>query len=283
MSTRKFYAAAVLLGLASTGCTPPPNGTATLPAPASESGPEPDAHDALVQYSLITSLAAGDYADGTPLRDMLADGDFGIGTFDQLAGELILLDGKVFQALADGSVRPADMTGSTPFSAVTFFKEDGRLPDVHVTTLQHLDELLDTSLPRRNSPYAIRIDGQFDRVTLRSVPAQSEPYPPLVDVVKKQSVWDRSNVKGTMIGFRCPSWVGTLNVPGYHWHFLSDDQTVGGHVLGCEFKAATVQYDECDSLLVRVPKSRKFDAFNADEIKKQDINTIERQRTGTEK
>jgi acetolactate decarboxylase len=236
-----------------------------------------------VQYSLITSLAAGDYADGTPLREMLVDGDFGIGTFDQLDGELILLEGKVFQALADGKVRPADPDGSTPFSAVTFFNEDGRMGDFSAATLQHLDEMLDERLPRRNSPYAIRIDGEFEQLTLRSVPAQSTPFPPLVDVVKHQSVWEKTNVKGTLVGFRCPSWVGTLNVPGYHWHFLSDDRTVGGHVLGCRFQGATLRYDECGSILIRVPKSKRFDAFDADAIKKQDINVIERQRAGAEK
>jgi hypothetical protein len=30
------------------------------------------------------------------------------------------------------------------------------------------------------------------------------------------------------VGVRSPAWVGGLNVPGYHWHFLSDDRTVGG-------------------------------------------------------
>jgi len=275
----------VMLVTAGGGCSPPPPAVVPPrePAATTSAQPETKAKDALVQYSLITALAAGDYTEGTPLREMLADGDFGIGTFNQLEGELILLDGKVFQALADGKVRPADLEGSTPFSAVTFFDEDGRMEDVSAATLQHLDELLDDRLPHRNSPYAVRIDGDFDQLTLRSVPAQSEPFPLLVDVVKRQSVWEKTNVRGTLVGFRCPSWVGTLNVPGYHWHFLSDDRTVGGHVLGCVFRGATVRYDECGSLLIRVPKSKRFESFNAGDVKAQDINVIERQRAGEEK
>jgi len=264
--------------VASTGCAP-----ATFAEKEAAASKDAIADDSLVQYSLITALAAGDYADGVSLREMLSDGDFGIGTFDQLEGELILLDGKVFQALADGTVKEPDLKRSTPFAAVTFFQEDGRMADLSVATLQHLDELLDERLPRRNSPYAVRIDGMFDQLTLRSVPAQSEPFPPLVEVVKTQAVWETKNVRGTMIGFRCPSWVGTLNVPGYHWHFLSDDRKSGGHVLGCQFQKATLTYDECESLLIRIPQSKRFDTFNAAEIKKADIDVIERQRAGDEK
>ncbi|WP_197454017.1 acetolactate decarboxylase [Caulifigura coniformis] len=261
--------------VASAGCAPAPLTVEGNQAAASK---EAVADDSLVQYSLITALAAGDYADGVSLRDMLADGDFGIGTFDQLEGELILLEGKVFQALADGTVKEPDPNRSTPFAAVTYFQEDGRMDDLSVATLQHLDELLDDRLPRRNSPYAVRIDAMFDQLTLRSVPAQSEPFPPLVEVVKTQAVWEKKSVRGTMIGFRCPTWVGTLNVPGYHWHFLSDDRKSGGHVLGCQFQKATLTYDECESLLIRIPESKRFDAFNAAEIKKTDIDVIERQR-----
>lgn len=239
--------------------------------------------DALVQFSLISALASGDYSDGAPLSQVLAGGDFGIGTFDRLDGELIVLEGKIYQALADGAVRSADMAGSTPFAAVTFFNEDGRIENLTAATLEDLDAQLDRQLPRANSPYAIRIDADLRELTLRSVPSQVPPFPPLVEVVKQQSTWKRNNVRGTLIGFRCPTWVGTLNVSGYHWHFLSEDRQFGGHVLGCEFRDGLTRYDECESVLIQIPRSKGFDAFRPDEIKKQDINVIERQRAQTER
>jgi acetolactate decarboxylase len=237
------------------------------------------ADDALVQFSLLSALAAGDYGDGASLRDVLASGDFGIGTFDRLDGEMIVLDGKMYQAQSDGSIRPADLSSSTPFAAVTKFSADGRLEKLSATSLDDLDKQLDAALARRNSPYALRLEAEFSKLTLRSVPAQSPPFRPLVEVVKEQSTWDHHNVRGTLIGFRCPSWIGTLNVPGYHWHFLSDDLHLGGHVLNCEFADGSLQFDECTSVVIHLPQSKQFDKFDAGRINDSDINKIERQRT----
>ncbi len=95
-----------------------------------------------------------------------------------------------------GVVRSADLGGSTPFAAVTFFNEDGRIENLTAATLEDLDAQLDRQLPRANSPYAIRIDADLRELTPRSVPAQVPPFPPLVEVVKQQSTWKRSNVRG---------------------------------------------------------------------------------------
>lgn len=266
----------VIVTAFSLGCSPP-----SQPAPINRSARpvESLSEDALVQFSLLSALATGDYADGAPLRTVLAAGDFGIGTFDRLDGEMIVLEGAMYQALVDGTVRAADVAGTTPFAAVTYFNEDGRVDNLAAATLEDLDRQLDLRLPRRNSPYAIRIDGEFRELTLRSVPAQSPPFQPLVDVVKRQATWRRRDVRGTLVGLRCPAWIGTLNVSGYHWHFLSDDRTIGGHVLGCEFQNLTLRFDECTSIVIHVPQTAEFDKFDANQIKNQDINQIERQRT----
>jgi len=257
------------------GCSP-----ATNQAPIGERADvaEVKADDALVQFSLVAALAAGDYAGGAPLRQVLRGGDFGVGTFSRLDGEMIVLDGKIYQALADGTVRAANLEGTTPFAAVTFFNEDGRSDNFSAATLNDLDEQLDRKLPRRNVPYAIRIDGEFTELTLRSVPAQAAPFPPLVDVVKHQSVRQHRHVRGSLVGLRCPAWMGTLNVSGYHWHFLSDDRSIGGHVFGCELKTGSLRFDECTSIVIQLPQSREFDEFDAEKIQKHDIDAIERQR-----
>jgi acetolactate decarboxylase len=257
------------------GCSPP---TQPLPASNNAKPAEVTVDDALVQFSLLSTLAAGDYVDGTPLRHVLANGDFGVGTFNRLDGEMIVLDGRIYQALADGRIRPANLSGTTPFAAITFFSEDGRIENLTAKTLNDLDEQLDRQLPHLNAPYAIRIDGDFPEITLRSVPEQSPPFQPLVEVVKHQVTWQHHNLRGTLIGLRCPSWIGTLNVSGYHWHFLSDDRTIGGHVLACELQTGLLRFDECTSLVIHLPQSDKFHEFKAGEVNEQDIDQIERQR-----
>jgi acetolactate decarboxylase len=257
------------------GCAPsPPRSTPT----ADVSLRTPAADDALVQFSVLAALAADDYTNGASLTQVLAAGDFGLGTFDRLDGEMIVLDGKMYQALADGTVLPADLASTTPFAAVTFFSEDGRLEKLSAATLTHLEEQIDRHLPRRNSPYALRLAGEFTHLTLRSVPAQSPPFRPLVEVVKDQNTWQHHNVRGTLIGLRCPSWMGTLNVSGYHWHFLSEDQKIGGHVLACQFERSTLRYDECTSIDIRIPQSTSFDQFDIHDVTQQDVEKIERQR-----
>jgi acetolactate decarboxylase len=234
--------------------------------------------DSLVQFSLLSALAADNYDGGAPLLDVLASGDFGLGTFNRLDGEMVVLDGKIYQALADGTVRVAKLDGTTPFAAVTFFNEDGRIENLAATTMDDLDQQLDRKLPRRNSPYAIRIAGEFAELTLRSVPAQSPPFQPLTEVVKHQATWQRHNLRGTLIGFRYPAWIGTLNVSGYHWHFLSDDHKTGGHVLACEFQRGSLRFDECTSVIIHIPQSKEFDGFDAHKVTERDVDEIERQR-----
>jgi acetolactate decarboxylase len=236
--------------------------------------------EALVQFSLLAALAADDYTSGPPLRRVLEAGDFGIGTFHNLDGEMIVLDGEIYQALADGTVHVADREITTPFAAVTFFGDDGRIDNLKAATLADLDSHLDRKLPRPNSPYALRIDGDFKALTLRSVPAQKRPFRPLVEVVKDQSTWQRTNMRGTLVGLRCPEWMSDVNVAGYHWHFLSDDKKTGGHVLACEFDNGSLQFDECSTIVIHIPNTPEFDHFNAGEVSDEDIETIERQRTG---
>lgn len=171
--------------------------------------------DELVQFSLLSALAAGDYAGGAPLRQVLQYGDFGVGTFDRLDGEMILLDGQIFQVLADGKVVPRDGAGASPFATVTFFEADGKLDEVAATSLTELDHQLDRRVPDPKRPVAFKVTGEFAELTLRSAPPQKPPYRPLAEVIDQQQVWARQNVRGTLIGVRCPAWMGTINVRSF--------------------------------------------------------------------
>lgn len=234
--------------------------------------------DELVQFSLLSALAAGDYGGGVPLSQVLKVGDFGVGTFDGLDGEMIVLHGEIFQVLADGTVAPRDGNGATPFATVTFFAADGTLDDVSAESLTELDETVDRRLPNDNRPCALRVTGEFAELTLRSAPPQKPPYRPLAEVIDQQRIWKRENVRGTLIGIRCPPWMGTLNVAGYHWHFLSDDHKIGGHVLDCKATGVDVAYDECSSVLIQLPASASFEAIDMSGVSEADVDKIERQR-----
>jgi acetolactate decarboxylase len=209
-------------------------------------------HGRISQVSVINALMIGRYEGVMPIPELLHCGDFGLGTLDHLDGELIVLDGRAYQVRGDGVVVEVDSERSTPFAIVTRFEPDRELPCPRVGSLSDLDARLDDALGEKNNFLAVRVDGRFAAITLRSVHRQEPPYRPLGDVVKGQSVWTHREVSGTLVGFRSPAWVDGLNVPGYHWHFLSDDRTVGGHVLDCRARVGRVQYVVCGDWLIKL-------------------------------
>ncbi|MGB6152245.1 MAG: acetolactate decarboxylase, partial [Pricia sp.] len=51
-------------------------------------------------------------------------------------------------------------------------------------------------------------------------------------------------VSGTIVGFYCPDFIGNINVKGFHFHFISDDKKLGGHVM--DFKTTQPLHVEVD-------------------------------------
>ena len=186
---------AVLVALA--GCT-------ALPAPTQE----------VTQISTYPALEKGLYDGDVTYAQLAQAGNFGIGTFDGMDGEMIALAGQFYQARSDGSVRRADKTLETPFATVTFFTAEQRLqPDEPLASYDQLKTYLARVAPPANRPYAIRIDGMFPYIKIRSVPRQSEPYPPLADVVAQQVTWERKDMRGTLVGYWFPEYLSALVAP----------------------------------------------------------------------
>ena len=232
--------------------------------------------DCLYQVSTIDALMAGLYDGSMTLGELKKHGDTGIGTFDKLDGEMVLLDGKVYQVKSDGSVSlPADSI-TTPFAAVTSLDIDKSAALDTEMNLVRLIQQLDTLAPSPNLFYVFRIDGEFKWVRTRSVPAQSKPYPMLVDVVAKQPTFEFGNVKGTLVALRCPYYVKGVNVPGYHFHFLNSDRSRGGHLLDCVLVKGTVQMDETTSMQLVLPESKEFRETRLDGATESDVHKVEK-------
>ncbi len=205
--------------------------------------------DILYQVSTLDALLAGDYSGRESIGELRSHGTFGLGTFDALDGEMIVLDGVVYRAAYDCSVQVVPDNGSTPFASVTYFENDDavqvaaglNLSEFSTSLLDHIDS---------RSFYAIKVKATFSEVTVRSVPRQVEPYPPLADVLPLQSVRVLTNVGGTLIGIYSPPYIGTMDSPGFHFHFITDDRTSGGHILGLETTACVADLDLTATLQV---------------------------------
>ncbi|OGN99362.1 MAG: alpha-acetolactate decarboxylase [Chloroflexi bacterium RBG_13_51_18] len=209
--------------------------------------------ETLTQISTIDAILNGVY-DGVVTYGVLKGyGDFGIGTFKALDGEMLAFDSVFYQIKADGIAYVVADEMETPFASMTFFDADysGNLPQgLDFTQLQ---EYLDSILPSENEFYAIKIEGTFSYMKTRSVPAQEKPYPPLVEVTKNQPVFEFENVAGTLVGFRSPPYVAGVNVPGYHLHFLTADKKAGGHVLDFIIEQADVAIDYTADFMMILP------------------------------
>ena len=232
--------------------------------------------DALFQVSTINALLAGVYDGEITFQELKQHGDFGIGTFNALDGEMIAIDGNFFQVKSDGIAYVVKDSEKTPFAAVTYFKPDKFFVLNNIRSFDQLEKQIDNVLPTKNIFYAIRIDGVFDYIKTRSVPKQKKPYPPLLEAVKHQTVFEYKNIKGTIAGLWCPSFVKELNVTGYHFHFIDEDRKAGGHLLECKFKEAKVFIDYTSSFYMVLPESSDFFRKDLQEGKEGQIHKIEK-------
>jgi alpha-acetolactate decarboxylase len=191
----------------------------------------------LYQYSIISALMEGVASSGISLSTLLSHGTYGLGTFRHLVGEMIVLDGQVYQMKSDGSVSaisdPSALASTiTPFAAVTRFAPT----TTRTCTLPSKDALhalLSSLLPdaAHNHFMAVRVTGVFARVTVRTVGGQTYPHEPLGDVGKHQASHSFEAVRGTVFGFRSPAYAQGLSVAGDHLHFITEDRLRGGHLL----------------------------------------------------
>jgi acetolactate decarboxylase len=208
----------------------------------------------LFQASTIGALLDGAFDGDLSFAELAEHGDLGLGTLNHLDGEMIAIDGEFFRADVDGDVTPVPPEEKTPFAVVTRFDPivEERLPAgerFHEELLAELDRLV----PEGVSSTAVRLDGRFGLVRARSVPRQTPPYRPLTEVVADQHVFELGEVEGTMLGFRFPTYVEGIEVPGYHLHFISADRSRGGHVLDSRSGELRVRIDPSDDLHVELP------------------------------
>jgi acetolactate decarboxylase len=200
-------------------------------------------NDTLFQISTINALMNGAYKGEMTFGDLKRYGDLGIGTFDGLDGEMIGLEGKFYQIKADGVAYPVPDSMTTPFAVVTPFEADKTVPMQDGMDYEGLQRYLDELIPDNSIFYAVKLEGTFKYIKTRSVPRQKEPYPPLIEVVKEQIIFEFHDIKGTIVGFRCPDSLKGINVPGYHLHFITADKKAGGHLLACQLQDGTIAID----------------------------------------
>lgn len=234
--------------------------------------------ETICQISLLQGLLLGDYYGSVSAAELKQKGDTGIGTFQNLNGEMIVLDGVVYRAAGDGTVEAVPDDEMIPFSNVTFFDADETQTISDIADYDSLRALLDEKVDTlgKNRFYMIRIDGTFPVMNVRSEYAQEEPYEPLAKVLEHdQTFFDYEDIEGTVVGLFCPEYMKDLNATGWHLHFLSADKTKGGHVLGLAVDDAELSWDYTDGFSMVLPDNEMFSGFDLTVDQSEDVEKVE--------
>jgi acetolactate decarboxylase len=207
----------------------------------------------LFQASTVQALLAGGYDGDVTLAEILEHGDLGLGTLNGLDGELIVLDGEVWKARLDCTLERPAPSARTPYAVVVPFAPGAPVALRGPFGESELEAHLGKRVTEAKRPTAVRIDGHFAQLHLRSVPRQSPPYRPLAEVIEQQQVSELGEVSGTMIGFCFPDGLDGIEMVGAHLHFIDEARTRGGHVLSFTLLDGVALLDGATGLHVELP------------------------------
>lgn len=213
------------------------------------------------QVALLQSLMLGKYEGSVTVAELKKHGDFGLGTFNNLNGEMIVLDGHVYQVLGNGTVKEADDNDTVPFASVSFFDTDSRIKINSVKNVNELKDSLNAEIQKsgENYFYFVRIPVTAKKLRVRSEYAQQKPYRALDKVMETdQTIFNYKDIRGDVVAIYCPAYMSQLNAYGWHFHFISKDKKVGGHLLDIAFANAEAIFDKVNNAEMNLPNDDAF-------------------------
>ena len=211
------------------------------------------------------------------LQRLSRKGNFGLGTVNGLDGELIAVDGTFYQIKVDGKAYELAADARTPFAVVTHFTADQTVKMPGKLDLDALMAFLSKQITQSNHIQAVRIDGHFSTLKVRSEPKQKPPYRTLAEISKTDMVsFDYKDVEGTLVGFRFPNYFSNLNVPGYHFHFIDKDRKFGGHVLGLTSNKGEIGIKSTLRFKMVLPQDEHFNQLQLDKDLSKDLKMVEK-------
>ena len=208
--------------------------------------------DALFQLAAFNTFSMGNYTGTMTYADLAVHGDFGIGTFDGLDGEMIALNGIFYQIPSTGVPREALPIQTAPYATITYFEADQTF-NVSNLTYAQLRTYLDGKLASEDAIYAIKVTGTFQTAQTRAPEKQTQPYSNITVALTTQHLFNLTEVSATGVGFWFPTSMDGVDYAGYHLHLITDDRTAGGHLLDGKINGATVEVDQINRYQLVLP------------------------------
>jgi len=232
-------------------------------------------HATLFQVSTSTALVKGVYNGVVTVGQLKQHGDFGLGTFDRLDGEMLALEGHFYQMRGSGEVAEPGDDARVPFAVVTAFRMERESTIDRVEGFEALAAHLDRMRRTANLFCAVRIDGRFACVRVRAV-CKAAPGVSLVDATTHQAEFAFTNVVGTIAGFWTPSYARSINIACWHLHFVTADRTGGGHLLDCQGGGLRAQVQDLADVRSAMPETAAFLQGDLSQDPSRDLDVAER-------
>lgn len=233
----------------------------------------------MYQVSTLNALALGYTRKVVTVDELLRHGSIGLGTFESVDGEMIVLDGRCYRATDDGSVIEVDEEKGVSFASVTFLRKQRNFDIENITNVDALKSFLDLRIEENfglNSMHVVRIDGTFEMIGARSENAYNAHHVELKDILKtNQKSFKFENIAGTLVCLYHPDFMQGINAAGWHFHFISNDRTKGGHVFDLRFRKARAILDKVSKIEIQLPKEPAFDTYSLTQASNKDIKKVE--------
>jgi acetolactate decarboxylase len=221
-------------------------------------------HGHIHQIDVVTDLIHGNYEPVTTVAHAFAQSHIGLGVADRLDGEIISIDGDTWRIPATGIPVPAEPDLGLPFAisavgGVPIRQDlDPGMSETDIATF--LAEFITIADDGIHRIAAVRIDGNFTDVLLRSEHKQEPPFRHLDEALREEVLFPFDSWSGTLAGFAYPqqSQTGEIPgevIPGLHLHAISSDRASGGHLHHATITQAVIRVwlDDAD---ISIPQSR---------------------------
>ena len=233
----------------------------------------------MFQVSTLQALVAGYTKSVITVHELEGLGSVGLGTFEGVDGEMIMLDGVCYRACQDGTVvQPAPDTG-VPFASVATVEGGATLELGQTHGIEALKSALTCQIDEAfalNSMHGATVSGTFDSVSARSESAYHADHVTLKDMLattQREFIFEK--LDGTLVCVYHPDFMDGINAPGWHVHFLSEDRTQGGHVFDISLVRGHAVMHKVDRIEIQLPATPAFDTYALNETSQQESAEVE--------
>ena len=233
----------------------------------------------MYQVSTLQALMLGYSKAVVSVSELLDHGNIGLGTFTDVDGEMIVLDGSCYRAMENGDIAAAESDRGVPFSTVCDMKESTHIAfgfNGNIEALKtELNNIIDSHFGL-NSMHMARIDGTFELVDARSESGYESVHVDLKTILgKTQKAFQFENITGTLVCVYFPDYMDGINASGWHLHFISDDRKHGGHVFDIIMKSGKGQISKINSIELKLPDEPIFDTYTLKQASEEAIKAVE--------